>query len=316
MPGTPPDLNELYLFTKVVDHQGFTAAGAALDIPKSRLSRRIASLEARLGVRLLHRTSRSLRLTDAGRALYDHCSVMVAEALAGEAAVHSRVIEPSGQVSLSFSVVLTEIAIILQSDLMPRFMQRYPKISLMFQASSRHVDLIEENIDIALQEVSRSEVSSSVVRVALGQLRWGFVATPAYLDTIGAVDNPAALSNLDLLLYNTTHQPLEELHIEGPGNSEITIPVKPRLQGNSILYLKKVVQTGTGIACLPLQTCAEEIRAGKLRVVLPEWSPQKNQLALYFPTRRGMMPAVRAAIDFIKAEVPQLLSQNGYMHPE
>jgi DNA-binding transcriptional LysR family regulator len=307
------DLNDLYLFAQVVEYKSFTSAGEILGIPKSRLSRRIAQLEDQFGIRLLHRTSRRLRPTDVGLSLYEHCRAMIAEAQAGEAVVHRHLIEPAGLVRISLPVVLTEIATSLQTMLSPQFMCRYPKIRIAISVSNRWIDLIEDNFDIAIMEHDERQYSSSVVQVGLGTLRWGLVATPEYLAQREAFDCPDALSRADMLIYDVAPEQNTELHLEGSGNSTTTVTVNARLQSSSILLLKKAAIGGLGIACLPLRVCKEEIDAGSLCVVLPDWSPKKERLVMRFLTRRGLMPAVRTTIDSLKEDIPQILTEHGYV---
>ncbi|MFB9125892.1 LysR family transcriptional regulator, partial [Paraburkholderia dipogonis] len=115
-----PDLNDLYFFAQVVEHRGFTAAGEALGVSKSHLSRRVTELEGRLGVRVLQRTSRRLSLTDAGQELYVHCRAMISEARAGEDSVRRRTAEPTGLVRISMPVALTDVVL---AKLLPSFMR-------------------------------------------------------------------------------------------------------------------------------------------------------------------------------------------------
>ncbi|MGR6423851.1 LysR family transcriptional regulator [Aeromonas veronii] len=170
------DLNDLYLFTHVVQRQGFTAAARALGVPKSRISRRIRLLEERLDTRLLQRTSRQLSLTDAGEVLYRHCQAMLAEAQAGEAAVRQRQQEPSGLVRISVPITIADA---LLARLLPAFMVQYPKVRLAVQASNRQVDLLEEGLDVVIRGVAFEQPPSSLVQVPLCTVQWGVLATPA-----------------------------------------------------------------------------------------------------------------------------------------
>lgn len=158
------DLNDLYFFAQVVHHHGFTAISHALDIPKSRISRRVSQLEANLGACLLQRTSKWLSLTDAGQEFYMHCQAMVAEVHAGTQSVQKRPSEPSSVVRVSLPIAITNIVF---ANLLPRFIQRYPKVQFKLQVSSRAVDLIEENFDILMRGVRAEQQSSSLVQVKL-----------------------------------------------------------------------------------------------------------------------------------------------------
>jgi DNA-binding transcriptional LysR family regulator len=300
----PLDLNDFYLFAQVVERQGFTAAGDLLGIPKSRISRRISQLEANLGVRLLQRTSRRLSLTDAGQELYVHCRAMVAEAQAGVETLRTRQSEPSGQVRISLPVAITDIVL---ADLLPRFMLRHPKVQLRIQSTNRQVDLIEENFDIVVRGVTVSLESSSLVQVKLCTASWSLVSSPAYLAQTGPVEDVGRLPELDLLLHESINE-TPVVRLIGPDDQVISTPVRARLQSDNALVLKQAVLAGAGIAILPLYACTNELKSGTLRVVLPGWRPKDGQLVVLFPTRRGLIPAVRALVDFLKVELPPLVN--------
>ncbi|WP_179403923.1 LysR substrate-binding domain-containing protein [Burkholderia guangdongensis] len=298
------DLNDLYLFAQVIEHHGFTAAAEVLGVSKSHLSRRITDLEAQLGIRLLQRTSRRLSLTDAGEALHAHCRAMIAEALAGEEAVRRRSAEPTGLVRASMPVALTDVVL---SRLLPRFMLRYPKVRLAIEASNRQVDLVEEHVDVVVRGLSAEMESSSLVQAPLATARWGLVASPVYLAQTGAIDEPDALPGGDLLIYASMNEPAATLRLIGAHGDVIARTIQPRLRSDNIATLKEAALAGMGIASLPLYACTHEIEKGTLCVVLPEWRARDGRLAVLFPTRRGMMPAVRALVDFLKDELPPLL---------
>ncbi|CAB3648949.1 HTH-type transcriptional regulator DmlR [Paraburkholderia sediminicola] len=298
------DLNDLYLFAQVIEHHGFTAAGEALGVSKSHISRRITDLEAKLGVRLLHRTSRRLSLTDAGEELYAHCRAMIAEAQAGEEAVRRRTAEPSGLVRASMSVAITDIVL---ARLLPRFMLRYPKVRLAIEASNRQVDLLEEHVDVVIRGLGVDVELSSLVQAPLGTVRWGLVASPVYLSETGTIGTPDALPRGDLLIYESISRPATVLRLIGANGDVSTQTIQPRLQSDNIAALKEAALAGMGIASLPLYACTREIEMGTLNLVLPEFRSREGRLAVLFPTRRGMMPAVRAFVDFLKDELPPLL---------
>ncbi|WP_423368332.1 LysR substrate-binding domain-containing protein [Burkholderia sp. LMG 32019] len=298
------DLNDLYLFAKVVEHRGFTAAGDALGVSKSHISRRITDLETRLGTRLLQRTSRRLSLTDAGEALYVHCRAMIDEALAGEDAVRRRTAEPSGLVRASMPIAITDIVL---AGLLPRFMQRYPKVRLALQASHRQVDLVDEHIDVVVRGMGFDVESSSLVQVPLCTARWGLIASPAYLAATGPIDAPDTLPEDDFLIHAPIGDPAAALRLIGANADVVTRTIRPRVQSDNVATLKQAALAGLGIASLPLYACRAEIASGALQVVLPTWRSREGRLVLLFPTRRGMMPAVRALVDFLKEELPPLL---------
>lgn len=301
------DLNDLYLFTQVVERRSFTAAGDALDMPKSSISRRISQLEERLDTRLLQRTSRRLSLTDAGQELYVHCAAMVAEAMAGEAAVRQRHAEPTGMVRASLPVAIADLVL---ARLLPGFMLKHPKIRLIVQATNRRVDLIEENIDVVVRGVNAEMESSSLVKANLCTTRWVLVASPIYLAQTGQINTIQALAEADALLYAPMNGTEIAWELFDDDDQRRELPIKKlRLQSDNLSILKETVMAGMGVAALPLYLCTDALEAGTLSLVLPEWRPKAGHLVVLFPSRRGLAPAVRTFVDFLKIELPPLLTQ-------
>ena len=300
------DLNDLYLFAQVVERRGFTAAGDALGIPKSRISRRITQLEARLGARLLQRTSRRMSLTEAGQELYRHCAAMIAEAHAGEDAVRKRLGEPVGTVRVSLPMAIADIAL---PRLLPRFMQQFPKVRLMIQASNRQIDLIEENIDVVVRGIGAQLESSSLVQSSLCSVHWMLVASPPYLAQHGPIADLAALTGVDALHYAPLSETEASWRLLGPDEARHQAPIgKIRLQSDNLSILKQAALADMGVASLPRYACATELAAGSLLPVLPDWRPRAGHLVVLFPSRRGLAPAVRAFVDFLKDELPAALA--------
>ncbi|MCS3805751.1 DNA-binding transcriptional LysR family regulator [Chromobacterium alkanivorans] len=299
------DLNDLYLFAQVVQQQGFTAAAELLGIPKSRVSRRVAKLEASLGVRLLQRSSRRLSLTDAGQALYQHCVAMIAEAQAGSEAVRTRLLEPSGTVRLSLPVMIAEQAL---AQLLPRFMLRYPKIRLVVQATNRRIDLLSEQFDVAVRSVDMGLDSSSLVQARLCTVPWCLQASPAYLAQTGPIETLAALAAADALFYAPASEQEQLWRLIGPAGQQAKVPLRVRLQSDSLPLLKQIGLAGQGVLALPLHACAAELKAGSLQMVLPDWRLERGPLVVLFPSRRGLAPAVRAVVSFLQTELPHCLA--------
>ena len=188
------DLNDLLYFAEVVDRGGFTAAGRALGVPKSRLSRRIALLEARLGARLLHRTTRKLSLTTLGEQFHRHCVAMREDAEAAEEAVAQAQTEPRGTIRVACPVTLAQSTI---GPILPRFLARHPQVKVDLKISNRAVDLVEEGFDVALRVRTTLDDSGSLVVKNLGTTRTLLVASPAQLARQGTPATTADLARLD-----------------------------------------------------------------------------------------------------------------------
>src|SRR5215468_10971822 len=190
------DLNDLFYFSIVVEKNGFAAAGRALGIPKSRLSRRISQLEERLGVRLLQRSTRRFAVTDAGQRFYRHCQAVIAEAQAAEEAVAQLTTEPRGLVRMSCPVSITENAL---AGIVPGFMQKYPQVKLFILSTNRRVDLINEGVDVALRVRMKLDTDSDLVVRSFGHSNALLVASPGYLDRRGRPQQPEELSDHDTI---------------------------------------------------------------------------------------------------------------------
>jgi DNA-binding transcriptional LysR family regulator len=154
------DLNDMFYFAEVVEQGSFAAAGRVLGLPKSRLSRRVAELETRLGVRLLQRTTRKLSLTEVGEVYFRHCAAMRSEASAADEAVMRVQAEPRGTVRVTCPITLAQGVL---GEKIPRFMREHPQVRIEMEVTNRVVDLVEEGVDVALRVRSTLDGSASLV---------------------------------------------------------------------------------------------------------------------------------------------------------
>jgi DNA-binding transcriptional LysR family regulator len=292
------DFNDFVLFVRVVDHKGFSAAGRELGIPKSRLSRRIALLEERLGVRLLQRNSRSLTVTSVGQLFYERCQAMVTMGESAHEVVRQVVAQPQGMLRLSCPIALAQTWL---TPLLPQFLEAYPQVRLTLSATNRRVDPIEENIDVALRVRRPPFDDSQLVVRRLGESTDILVASPAFL---GRHAEPAAPQ--DLARWPTLCLPGGERHTWRLTNgSELAeVQHEPRFITEDMFALQRAASAGLGVALLPETICRGELQAGTLRQVLPQWHCTPGEIQAVFPTRRGMVPAVRALIDYLAEHRP------------
>ena len=186
------DLNDYFHFVQVVDRGGFTAASRTLQIPKSTLSHRIQQLEAALGVRLLNRTSRLVRTTDAGDEFYRHAVAMLREAERAETAIRHRLSEPIGTVRFTAAVATMQFAV---RHMVADFLVRYPRIDVVAHATDQYVDIVAENYDIAIRAHSDPLPDSTLVQRTLAPAPWLLFAGAAYLDANGSPQTPDDLKN-------------------------------------------------------------------------------------------------------------------------
>ncbi|MBS0295922.1 MAG: LysR family transcriptional regulator [Proteobacteria bacterium] len=295
------DLNDLYYFAAVVDHHGFAAAARALAVPKSTLSRRVAQLEARLGVRLLERSTRRFSVTPAGQTFYQHCRAMAAEAQAAEDAMAEAQAEPRGLVRISAPVMVAQGQL---AGLLPRFLHQYPKVRVQMLVTNRRVDLIEEGVDIALRIRTRLDTDQDLTLRQLGRERVLLVASPAFIAEHGAPGEPQHLAALPTLSMNDD-APRDTWRLQAQDGREEAVTLEPRLAASDFKTLLYAALAGQGIAFLPDVICAEPLREGRLVRVLPEWSELQGMFHMVFTTRRGQRRAVTALIDFLAEHLPR-----------
>lgn len=289
------DLNDLRFFVEVVDSGGFSAAGRALGIPKSRLSNRVAALEERLGVRLLQRTTRRFVITDVGERFLVHCRAMLEQAQAAKEAVEELRSEPCGLVKVSCPV---SIAPTVMARLVPEFLAAHPKMQLRLLVTNRRVDLIGEGFDVAIRVRNKLDTDATLVVRTVGQSRILLVASPAFLDAHGRPQAPAGLAPLPLLSMND-HDGAQVLDLVGPDGAKLQVEMPARLVSSDFAVLLEAAKRDLGIATLPDVACAAAIASGELEVVLPDWAMPQGTVHFVYPTRRGLLPGVRALVDFL-----------------
>ncbi len=297
------DLNDYAYFAEVVAHGGFAAAGRALREPKSKLSRRVAGLEERLGLRLIERSSRRFRVTDTGQAFYERCRAMLAEAEQAEALVVQAQAEPHGRIRFSCPTgMLQPISGVLSS-----FLARYPKVRLQLIATDRAVDLIDERIDLALRVRGGLTSDAALTMRSLGTSTRILVASPQVASQIGSIE---ALAAFPALATNDVADDIE-WHLELEDGRKHVARVQPRLGCEDMAAVRDAAVDGLGVAILPDHVCREAIEAGRLARVLPAWRGLQGIVHLVFTTRRGLPPAVRALIDHLAANFPRDVSVGG-----
>jgi len=296
------DLNDLYYFVQVVDHGGFAPAGRALGMPKSRLSRRIALLEARLGTRLIQRSTRRFKVTEAGRTYYGHCKAMLVEADAADEAIAMTQAEPRGIVRVSCPVALLEARM---ADMFAAFLVRYPQVVLQVQATDRRVDPIGEGVDIAIRVRPPPLQDSDLVLRVLADRGQCLVASPALLERCEQVpQSPADLADLPSMDMGTS-QGEHAWQLLGPDAAQATVRHQPRLVTDSMPALRKAALAGVGVVQLPRMVRAE-FASGELTHVLPGWEPRREIIHAVYPSRRGQLPAVRALLELLVAQFQAL----------
>ena len=296
-------LDAFYYFAKVVEHGGYAAAGRALAIPKSRLSRHVSELETRLNVRLVNRSTRRFVVTDIGHEVYRHATAMLGEAEAAVAAVEFARAEPRGVVRLSCPVSLAQHPL---AGLLPEFFTRYPSIRLLIHASNRRVDLLNEGFDLALRVRTRPSGEDGLVMRSFGEARELLVASRDYLDRAGRPQRPEELTgHATLGFFPESDTQIWEL--TGPDEETVQVELAPRLVCHDFVVMHTAALAGSGIALLPEILVRSDLDQGRLEPVLHHWTMPQGVLHVVFKGRRGLLPAVRATLDYLAERLPGAL---------
>lgn len=289
------DLDDFYCFAQVVEHGGFSAAERATDIPKSKLSRRVYNLEERLGVRLIQRSSRHFAVTDIGMNIYRHAQVMLSAAQAAHDLVDHLSTEPRGIIKLSLpvSIAQNEIARIL-----PAFLKQYPEIKIQMMVTNRRVDIINEGFDIALRVRSSLDDDPNLVIRQFDQIEQHLFASQGYLNEFGHLKNPEELSEHKILSMADEHTE-QFLILHNNMQQQKKIRVMPTVLGSDLSMLAQLATSGCGITLLPDNVVQQYVERGELVRVLPEWKAAHGIFHMVYPSRRGLLPAVRVFIDYL-----------------
>lgn len=285
------DLNEILIFAKVVQAGSFIAAARELEMPKSTVSRKVSELEARLGARLLQRTTRKLSLTEVGQQYVLHAERVVAAAADAERAVTRLHDMPRGRLR-----VTTPLNFGFMAPIAAAFLKRYPEVQLELVSTDRVVDLVAEGFDVAVR-AGRLTDSTAIAR-DLGALKSYVVASPAFLKKHGTLTVPEDLKRFDCLVFGAgSERATWTLMRDG---ESVAIKVKPRLTVNDFDFLEEAALSHLGFALLPVFRCVDLLRAKRLKRVLSDWCSAEIPLHAVYPSTRHLSPSVKAFVDHLR----------------
>lgn len=296
------DLNDLRFFVEVVDENGFAAAARKLGMPRSRLSRRIGLLEERLGVRLIQRSTRRFSVTEIGREYHRHCVAMMVEAEAAQEVIDRTRSGPQGvvRVACPSSVIYFQVGAMIAS-----FMAECPKVEVLLESTNRRVDVIREGFDIAIRVRFPPLEDSGLVLRKLGESTQRLVASPSLLSGFSRPLVPADLAALPSLAWEPERQE-HEWRLDGRDGATATVRHKPRFVTEDMVALRLAALSGTGVCQFPAMVVRDDLRAGRLIDVLPDWAPRTGIIHAVFPSRRGLLPSVRTLLDFLAEQYAAL----------
>jgi DNA-binding transcriptional LysR family regulator len=299
------DLNDIGYFVAVVENKGFSAAARALGLPKSTLSRHVGQLEKRLGVRLLERSTRHFRLTDAGGHYYAKAREILAELTAADNELAEMRSAPCGVVRLAAPLAAAQYVLPL---ILPAFMARHPLIKLQVIVSDKPVDLIGDKIDIAIR--ARTALTNEAVTMKkLTSSYRVLVASPGFAaeHKITDLKSIAALP----FLSSSESEGAQSLTLVGPANKRETVSLTPRLMTTDFNLVRDAAIGGLGIAFLPIEVVMAAIGEGRLLRILPDWQSEKANIHLVFAGQKSLTPAGRLLVDYLAAEFEPMIRRHG-----
>ncbi|MFD4837193.1 LysR family transcriptional regulator [Achromobacter sp. NPDC058515] len=290
-------LTALKVFRKVVEQGGFAAASRQLGLSPAAVSKNIAELEAHVAARLLNRTTRRMSLTEAGSRYYEQVARILDDLHEAEQSLGPMQQAPSGTLRVSAPMSLSLVRL---SAAIPRFLERYPLVSLDLNLEDRRVDIVKEGFDLAIRGSDRLEDSSLVAR-KLMTLDHVLCAAPAYFQRHGVPDSPQALRGLECVQFTLSGH-ADEWTFQRAGQTH-RVPVRGRYKVSSSLAVRDALRAGFGVSLVPRVYVQGDLDSGALQAALQDWSPDQTFVYAVYPSRRHMVAKVRAFVDFLLDEL-------------
>ena len=295
-------VSSMLSFVKVVDTGGFGSAARQLNLSASVVTTRVKSIEERLGVRLLNRTTRSVSLTEAGRAYYDRCVQIISEIEDAEEAAQVLQSKPKGILRLNTSPGIP--ALIARS--IAEYGLRYPDVTIHMAATSRMLDLVEEGYDLAIWYATKPDPGLIVRRLA--DYRMVICTSPEYLARHGRPEHPSELTKHDCVIFYdspTLGRDGREWHFIGP-DGEFSLHVSGNLETNSAIAFRRAAVLGQGFILAPAPLVFDDLESGALVSILSDFLPKKFSIDAFYPHRAHLPAKVRTFIDLLADDLRQI----------
>ena len=284
------------IYVKVVQQGSLSAASRAMGIPVTTISAKVASLEKRLGVTLIQRTTRRLNVTEAGKLFYEHCLKGLDEIESGVQELTSNKKEPQGLLRITASPAIGHVVL---PPLISDYMDKYPKVKIQLILTNRKVDLVQESIDLAIR-AGQLEDSTLIAR-KLKEVKWKLYSSPKYIKTHGVPSSPAEIGKHSYISFNIIDRGIE-LNISDDVE-KTKIKINPKIMADDIEVVRLFVEAGRGIAFLPSLMVEREVKNGIIVPILNSWtlSLEQNTVAIVYPNQRFVPPKIKAFIDLFLA---------------
>jgi DNA-binding transcriptional LysR family regulator len=294
-------LGALRVFVRVTETGSFSAVAREVHASQSAVTRQIAQLEQHFGVRLFHRTTRRLSLTDDGQTLLSHARHLIDNADEMEAALGRQSGAPHGLVRLGTSVA----GGMFLATRLPVLLARYPGLSVELVMNDQFIDMVTERLDLALRSGEIADASLVVRRI--GQLGRAVVAAPVYLERNGAPSTPADLAAHTCLIHDAAAEP-DVWRFTGP-DGPISIQVSGAFIANDSEAVRRAARAGHGIALLPEIQLIDDLRAGRLFRLLDDYPSHIVPMHIVYPSRRNLAPRTRVVMDFLVEQTRELAAR-------
>ena len=287
-------------FVRIVEAGSLSAAARQMATTQATVSRRLQSLETLLGVRLLLRTTHATKLTDDGERCYQHARRVIDSWLALEDEVGQAEDEPVGTLRVRAPHAFGQEQLLVP---LTHFLQRYPRLSVEWMLNDRSVDFLSDNIDCAIRV--GAEVDPATVSVLLAEVPRSVVASPALLANYPAVNAPQALSALPWIALSSFYTRHIELYTAGE-TQPVRVAISPRLSTDSLYVARNCALAGLGVAAVSSWTVEEDIRAGRLVALIPEWQPAALPVHLVYPWSRYYPARLRKFLELMREVMPRI----------
>lgn len=287
--------SQMVLFTQVIKHGSFSAAARALTQSPSAVSKQIGHLEDRLGVRLLHRSTRSISLTEEGRTFYERCAAIAQSISEAESLVMSMGDHAQGPLHVAATVAFAKSQLL---PILPDFLQHFPDVHLMLELTDRRIDMVAEEVDVAIRFTEQINDASVIAR-KLAPNRRVICAAPSYIERHGMPDMPEDLVRHNCLRISTVAS-WNDWEFERPAGTWV-LRAAGNFEANSADAVYHATLAGVGIACLSTYLVGPDLHSGRLVRLLPEHTDHNSQIVAIYPNRRNLSPKVRVFIDYLTA---------------
>lgn len=293
------DLNEIYVFIKVVQTGSFTAAAKQLDMPNSTVSYKVSSLEKRLGTTLITRTTRRLKVTPAGEAYFKKCLLGLEEIKSGEDEIAASQGDPQGLLRVTAPV---ELGITVLPSIVASYVNKYPQVSVEVILTDRRVELLAEGIDLAIRAGELKD--STLIGKKLGYANFSPVASPQYIKKYGEPSHPRDLKDHQCLHFTPLGS--ESWKLIGPKGA-LNVSVPSRMIINDMNMLRSLTLAGLGISLLPSFYCNSETKSGKLVRILPGWKTAPGPVQFVYPAQKFVSSKLSSFIEVATEPIRQSL---------